>query len=69
MIDPLGEAGATGPSNGCAVQFKGIKFAYPQRPDAQVRYIRVCRGWGLVTDGLKSRISFTSKYDRILRSV
>ncbi|CAN0353047.1 unnamed protein product, partial [Ectocarpus sp. 12 AP-2014] len=36
LIDPLGEGGAKGPSGGCAVKFKGIKFAYPQRPDAQV---------------------------------
>lgn len=36
LIDPLGEGGAKGPSSGCAVKFKGIKFAYPQRPDAQV---------------------------------
>eukprot|EP00903_Cladosiphon_okamuranus_P008530 g8189.t1 len=36
LIDPLGEGGAKGPSKGCSVQFRGIKFAYPQRPDAQV---------------------------------
>lgn len=37
LIDPLGEGGAKGASKGCAVEFSGIKFAYPQRPDAQVR--------------------------------
>ncbi|CAN0102225.1 unnamed protein product [Pylaiella littoralis] len=36
QIDPLGEGGAKGPSKGCSLQFKGIKFAYPQRPNAQV---------------------------------
>ncbi|CAM9333516.1 unnamed protein product, partial [Hapterophycus canaliculatus] len=36
VIDPLGEVGAKGPSKGCSVEFKGIKFSYPQRPDAQV---------------------------------
>lgn len=37
LIDPLGEGGAKGPSQGSAIEFSGIKFAYPQRPDAQVR--------------------------------
>ena len=49
LIDPLGEGGARGPSKGCSVQFKGIKFAYPQRPDAQVGRC----GWfvAVVADG------------------
>lgn len=36
LIDPLGEGGAKGPSRGSAIEFSGIKFAYPRRPDAQV---------------------------------
>ncbi|CAM9429594.1 unnamed protein product [Ascophyllum nodosum] len=36
LIDPLGEAGAKGPSKGSAVEFLNVKFTYPRRPDAQV---------------------------------
>ena len=36
LIDPLGDGGARGPSKGCALDFSAVKFAYPQRPDAQV---------------------------------
>lgn len=42
-IDPLSEDGAKGPSRGSAVTFRGVKFAYPQRPDAPVgRLICLC---------------------------
>ena len=37
LIDPLGEAGAKGPSKGSAVEFLNVKFTYPRRPDAQAR--------------------------------
>ena len=37
LIDPLGEAGAKGPSKGSAVEFLDVKFTYPRRPDAQAR--------------------------------
>ncbi|CAM9430112.1 unnamed protein product, partial [Ascophyllum nodosum] len=37
VIDPLGEAGAKGPSKSSAVEFFGVKFTYPRRPDAQAR--------------------------------
>lgn len=37
LIDPLGEGGAKGGDNiAAAVEFKNIKFSYPERPDAQV---------------------------------
>lgn len=37
LIDPLGEGGAKGGDHiTAAVGFKNIKFAYPERPDAQV---------------------------------
>lgn len=36
LIDPLGEDGAKGPSRGSAIEFSGVKFVYPRRPDAQV---------------------------------
>ena len=39
LIDPLGDGGARGPSKGCALDFSSVKFAYPQRPDAQVNGI------------------------------
>ncbi|CAN0165035.1 unnamed protein product, partial [Laminaria digitata] len=38
LIDPLGDGGARGPSKGCALDFSAVKFAYPQRPDAQVKF-------------------------------
>lgn len=44
LIDPLGDGGARGPSKGCALDFSSIKFAYPQRPDAQVNVILVVGG-------------------------
>ncbi|CAN0434582.1 unnamed protein product, partial [Discosporangium mesarthrocarpum] len=35
-IDPLGEGGAKGSTvTAASVSFEGIKFAYPERPDAQ----------------------------------
>lgn len=38
LIDPLGEAGAKGPSAGGSIEFSRVKFAYPQRPHAQARF-------------------------------
>lgn len=37
LIDPLGEAGAKGPSAGGIIEFLRVKFAYPQRPHTQAR--------------------------------
>lgn len=38
IIDPLGEGGAKGSSQSAvSVGFRNIKFAYPERPDAQVK--------------------------------
>lgn len=37
LIDPLGEGGAKSHSEGGAIEFLGVKFAYPQRPHAQVK--------------------------------
>ena len=37
FIDPLGEGGAKGESKSSSIEFSGVKFAYPRRPNAQAR--------------------------------
>ncbi|CAM9430402.1 unnamed protein product [Ascophyllum nodosum] len=37
FIDPLGEGGAKGEPKSSSIEFSGVKFTYPRRPNAQAR--------------------------------